>query len=202
MTPSRIVKPLEPAPLLNFGVRPSTRSPEHVLCAAIAPCQGCGGLFPDTDGPTHACIGASPGCWALYSEVLAKEYGEYRYPAVHQLTVHAYAAQHPGTPSRRSIQSVAGHLIGLYLVLDRGLNAKRATAMIREAIAQRGRFMWLEPPPSMGPLTVLDVAGATHLAGHVRLVEQWANSVWDAWAEHHETIRNWALMLRAEGKTA
>lgn len=92
----------------------------------------------------------------------------------------------PGTPSRRSIQSVAGHLIGLYLVLDRGLNAKRATAMIREAIAQRGRFMWLEPPPSMGPLTVLDVAGATHLAGHVRLVELWANSVWDAWAEHHE----------------
>jgi hypothetical protein len=167
-----------------------------------SPCPGCGGLFADTDGPTHAYIGASPGCWAVYGKVLAKEYGEYRYPAVHRLTVDAYAAQHPGTPSRRSIQSVAGHLISLYLVLKRGLDAKRATAAIREAVAQSGRFLWLEPPPSLGALTVLDVARAADLAEHVRLVEQWANSVWDAWAEHHETIRKWALMLLPEGKRA
>ena len=167
-----------------------------------SPCPGCGGLFPDTDGPTHAYIGASPGCWAAYGEVLAKEYGEYRYPPVHRLTVDTYAAQHPGSPSRRSIQSVAGHLISLYVVLERGFDAKRATAAIREAVAQRSRFVWLEPPPTLGAFTVLDVARATDLAEHVRLVEQWANSVWDAWGERHETIRKWALVVLPKGKKA
>ena len=77
---------------------------------AARPCAGCGALVPVTDGPTHPYIGASPGCWAIYGEVLAREYGEYAYPPVHRLTVDAYAAQHPGVPSRRSIQSVAIHL--------------------------------------------------------------------------------------------
>ena len=159
-----------------------------------ARCPGCGGLFPDSDGlgPAHAYLDASPGCWAVYGEVLAKEYGEYQYPAVHRLTVDAYAAQHPGTPSRQSIQSVAGHLISLHLVLERGANAKRATAAIRKATVQSDRFAWLEPPPSLGAFTVLDVAGAKDFDEHVRLVERWARSVWVAWAAHHETIRKWA----------
>jgi hypothetical protein len=116
--------------------------------------------------------------------------------------VDTYAAQHPGSPSRRSIQSVAGHLISLYVVLERGFDAKRATAAIREAVAQRSRFVWLEPPPTLGAFTVLDVARATDLAEHVRLVEQWANSVWDAWGERHETIRKWALVVLPKGKKA
>jgi uncharacterized protein (DUF885 family) len=34
-------------------------------------------------------IGASAGCWEIYGEILAKEFGEYRYPEpTHQLTVH------------------------------------------------------------------------------------------------------------------
>src|SRR5436190_1879442 len=41
------------------------------------PCIGCGVLTPDADGPTHPYLGASPGCWAVYGEVLAREYGEY-----------------------------------------------------------------------------------------------------------------------------
>ena len=86
----------------------------------IVLCPDCGALTPDVDGPTHPYVGASVGCWAMYGEVLAKEYGEYRYPSVHRLTVDAYSVQHPGTPSRRSIQSVAVHLVSLYLVLERG----------------------------------------------------------------------------------
>jgi len=100
---------------------------------------GCGGIFPDTDGPTHLYLGSSPGCWAVYSDVLAKEYGEYRYPEVHRLTVDAYAVQHPGTPSRRSIQSVAVHLISLYLMFERGLDAQKATAAIGWAVAHSTR---------------------------------------------------------------
>lgn len=124
--------------------------------------------------------------------MLAKEYGEYQYPAVHRLTVDAYAVQHPGSPSRQSIQSVAGHLVSLHLVLEGGASAKSATAAIRKAVAQSSRFVWLEPPSSLGAFTVLDVVGAKDFDEHVRLVEQWATSVWEAWAKHHETIRKWA----------
>jgi len=167
-----------------------------------SPCPGCGGVFPDvaTDGPSHAYLDASPGCWAVYSEVLAKEYGEYRYPAVHRLTVDTYSVQHPGMPSRQSIQSVAGHLISMYLVLERGLDAQKATEAIRWAVAQKDRFVWLEPPPSLGVLTILNVARATNLAEHERLVELWARLVWDAWAKHHKTVSEWAGA--PSGKTA
>jgi uncharacterized protein DUF5946 len=157
-----------------------------------SPCPGCHGIFPDTDGPTHAYISASPGCWAVYGDVLAKEYGEYQYPAVHRLTVDTYAVQHPGQPSRQSIQSVAGHLISLFLVLERGLDVQKATESLRWAATQKARFTWLQPPPSLGPLTILDVARAANLAEHTRIVELWAKSVWAAWADHHETIWEWA----------
>lgn len=161
---------------------------------AKSPCPGCGGLFPDTDAPgsAHAYLGASHGCWAVYCDILAKEYGEYKYPEVHRLTVDSYAAQHPGTPSRQSIQSVAGHLISLYLVLERGMNAKRATAAIRKAIEQSHHFMWLPPPPSLGALTVLDVVGAKNIDEHTSRVQQWARSVWETWTPHHQTIQKWA----------
>ena len=81
--------------------------------AKFEACFGCGALVPKKNGPTHQYIGASPGCWEIFGEVLAKEYEEYDYPPVHRLTVDAYAAQHPGTPSKKSIQSVAIHVIGL-----------------------------------------------------------------------------------------
>ena len=73
-------------------------SPDVEKITRIA-CTGCGALVPDTPGPTHRYIGASPQCWALFGEVLAREYSDFRYASVHQLTVDSYAAQHPGTPS-------------------------------------------------------------------------------------------------------
>ena len=30
-------------------------------------CPGCGALFPPYDGPAHKYLGASAGCWALFS---------------------------------------------------------------------------------------------------------------------------------------
>jgi len=52
--------------------------------------------------------------------VLAREYSEPAYFGVHQLTVDTYAVQHPGVAERRSIQSVALHLITLSLMVERG----------------------------------------------------------------------------------
>jgi len=46
------------------------------------------------DGPTHAHIGATASCWALYGEVLAREFENPDLFAIHQLAVDACAVQH------------------------------------------------------------------------------------------------------------
>lgn len=101
----------------------------------------------------------------------------------------AYAAQHPGTPSRRSIQSVAVHLVRLHLAVERDLRPKRANAAMQWALSGARDFVWLDPPASLGEVTVLDVLEAKDPAEHAERVRQWARSVWDAWSPHHETVR-------------
>jgi hypothetical protein len=75
-------------------------------------CYGCCTLVEDTNGATHEYIGAVAGCWAVFGEILAKEFNNpsYFYPA-HRFTVDTYAVQHPGVPNRKSIQSVNVHLV-------------------------------------------------------------------------------------------
>ena len=162
------------------------------LCSDSVLCPGCGALLPRSDGPTHAYVGASAGCWALFGEVMAREYGDYGYPEVHALTVDAYMAQHPGTPSRRSIHSVALHLIGLYLALERNYDARRVIAERQQLLKGGAPFTWLEPPADMGTLTIVDVHATPSLASHERAVRAWAASVWAAWSGHHAQIREWA----------
>lgn len=153
-------------------------------------CPGCGALVPDGHGLPHPYIGASPGCWDVYGRVLAKEYGEFGYPArTHRLTVDTYSVQHPGNPNRRAIQSVNLHLMSLCLVLEQGIGGLEATRKIEHILKHRRRFEWLEPPSPIGDTTVLDVVVAGNLSEHERLVEAWARNVWEAWAFHHARIR-------------
>jgi hypothetical protein len=147
-------------------------------------------VVPDISGPVHAYIDSAPGCWRAYGEVLAREYSDARCWSVHRLTVDAYAVQHPGKPSRRAIQSECGHLVSLCLVLERGGDPSSAASM-QLALRHRDSFRWLPPPESMGQLTVVDVAAARMPADHVRLVREWARCAWEAWADHHETVRGW-----------
>lgn len=159
-------------------------------------CPGCGALVPATDGPTHAYFGEAPGCWALFGEVLAREYGDARFGSAQHLTVDAYAAQHPGRPERRTIQSVAVHLIGLHLALEQSARPEGLARARQVAAARSDQFCWLEPPAGRGAVTVRDV----HAAGddpeaHGRMVREWAGAVWQAWAPHHARIRAWAAPL-------
>jgi hypothetical protein len=156
-------------------------------------CVGCGAVFEDVEGPTHRYIESSPGCWAVYGEVLAREYGDVFYGSLHRLSVDAYAVQHPGRPSPQSRQSVALHLMSLCLVLERGLEPARATAFLQTAAEPKGRFGWLEPPASRGAVTAKNVHGAGDAAEHRKLVRAWADSAWSSWSPHHATIRAWLL---------
>jgi hypothetical protein len=123
-------------------------------------CPGCGRLYPPSDA-THTHIGASPGCWTRYCELLALEYGDARLMRWHRLTADAYAAQHPGVPERRSAQSVHVHLAGLYLTLERGLVGK-IVARAMQRLADGRAHAWLEPPPlatAIGVPELIEAAG-------------------------------------------
>ena len=135
----------------------------------------------------------------MYCDVLGREYGDFRNPTWHRCTVDAYAAQHPGVPSRRSIQSVAGHLVALHLLLERGLEPGYVTRVLGAAAAasatRQAPFHWLDPPSFAGSRTVLDVAATEGIAAHERMVRAWAADVWAAWSPHHRTVRDWAAAL-------
>jgi len=161
-------------------------------------CPGCGGLFPDIQGPTHRYMASSPGCWAAYGEVLQREYSDPELMTVHRLSVDAYAAQHPGTPSRQSIQSVGLHLVRLYLQLE----GEVATPKANDAMLVLGRFkkemIWLEPPESLGDVTVADVVPCKGREEHKAAVRRWAQSVLAAWSVHRPTLERWAERWASE----
>lgn len=159
-------------------------------------CPGCGAEFPDIEGPTHRYMISSPGCWGAYGEVLAREYGDPAYFAVHRLTVDAYAVQHPGSTDRQSVQSVGVHLVRLCLVFEHGLRPEQANRAMLEAGRSKHLFTWLEPPDSPGPTTVADVVSATNVERHRELVRTWARHAWEAWSVHHPKIRAWLPEVR------
>jgi hypothetical protein len=160
----------------------------------LVPCFSCGASAPDIEGPSHKYMLSSPGCWSIYGEILARDYSDFQYPPVHRLVVDAYAVQHPGKPMRQAIQSVVVHLIGLYLSLEKGMEAKQATQAIGRATQFSEKFVWLDPPKNMGSITVADVAKTQTLEEYDRLGRDWARSAWEAWATYHGRIRKWSQL--------
>ncbi|MDC6363631.1 MULTISPECIES: DUF5946 family protein [Flavobacteriaceae] len=149
-------------------------------------CYGCGALVDHIEGVPHKYIGATQGCWDLYVQILAKEYGEYNYPELtHRLTVDTYAIQHPGMLGRQSKKSVNVHLASLYLVLVKNVGGKEATQKIGKLLAKKPEFEWLEPPFPNGQKTVLDVLPASNLGEHEQKVRAWAVNVWSCWNSKH-----------------
>ncbi len=152
------------------------------------PCFACGGLFPPTDGPTHKYMLSSPGCWAAYGAVLAREYeNAVLFGAVHLLTVGAYALQHPAdAKERRAVQSVWVHYASLYLVFEEKRSLAEAQAGMQTLV---GRNLALPGPvPDAFPVTVRDVVDAG-VEGHVEAVRRWALCAYQAWPQLKEPTR-------------
>jgi hypothetical protein len=155
-------------------------------------CPGCGLVLPAHTGPTHAYMGASAACWQLYQRLSAPPYARDPGTRPRRLAVDAYAVQHPGRPERRAVQSVAIHLMGLCVLLH-----PDGAASARSQSPATTELHWLTPPEPNGALTIADclaVPPEEHDAG----VEAWAESVWDAWSEHHDEVRGWLALRRRE----
>lgn len=68
-------------------------------------------------------------------------------------------------------------------MFERGATRQSATqAMAALIAANKGKFGWLEPPASIGALTVVDAVAARSDADLDRLVAEWARSAWEAWS--------------------
>jgi hypothetical protein len=145
-------------------------------------------LRPSALGVTHAYLGASASCWEMYGALLMREYSNPAYMAIHRSTVDTYAAQHPGKPESRTIQSINVHLVGLYLTLERALDPDFVRRIIGRLTQRKGELSWLEPPENLGAITVADVMKAVTPEEHREMVLAWARAVWTAWSPYHAEI--------------
>lgn len=160
-------------------------------------CSDCGvKLESRNTDVTHAYLGASGSCWRVYGEILAREYGNKDFMKFHRWTVDAYAAQHPGKPEPRTIQSINVHLLGLYLLVEKKCESTFVTAAMGKLIErEKQRFKWLTPPVQLGNVTVTDILSANTIEAHSAAVKKWASDIWDAWIEHHPAIRALATKI-------
>jgi hypothetical protein len=135
---------------------------------------------------------ASPGCWTMFTEIMAREFSDLRCWRGHQFTVDAYACQHVGKKEdKRALNSVNIHLAALHGIFEKGLSLSEAPKL-RSRFSQyyKGKDLlkWLEPPESIGELTVFELWDNETPDLHYEIAERWARSVWLSWSHQHERI--------------
>jgi hypothetical protein len=158
-------------------------------------CPGCGLQLPASGLPWDLGRNASPECWQLYGEVqgFALNHREL-VRDFHQLTVDAYAAQHPPPEPGGDVPpiSVAYALVGLHLALDRGVSGRKVRAQHQRMGKPDPSWPCLPAPERTGAMTVFDVATAGAMvdsaAGHAQAIRAWAAAVWQAWTAQHATV--------------
>ena len=140
-------------------------------------CPGCSIRLPALDGPTDPYGGASPSCWAMFCEVLARDYGGYGYLEAHQLVVDAYMAQHPAFSTAAGRRSVAVPLVGLLCALELGLSGQEVSRTIGRVFPEKQDVEAFEPVPWLGEITVASVHAARDLEEHTARAKVWAGAV-------------------------
>lgn len=145
-------------------------------------CFSCGGSYPASDGPTHRYMLSSPGCWAAYGTLLAREYQDTGlFAAVHRLTVDAYALQHPGDAAvGQARQSVWVHYAALHLAMEEALPPDAIPRVMQRLVGRP--FPDLPPFPATFATTLADVLRRP-ASEHVHAVRDWAQASFAAWAD-------------------
>ncbi|MBW3613506.1 MAG: nucleotidyltransferase family protein [Chloroflexi bacterium] len=180
------VTPVEPG-----GPIPDVDTPAD-LERVTEPCPGCAERYlPHVADETHPYIGASAACWATYGELLARELEDMAYGRMHRHSADVYAVQHPGHDDRRQRQSVALHLVAICQWLEHELPVELVNAITQRLARSDRVWPWLTPPASFA-MTVADVLQASTGEAHAALVRRWGIATWEAWSDHHDTVRDWA----------
>jgi uncharacterized protein DUF5946 len=167
---------------------------------ATEECIGCGAVVPWITGPVHRYMTSAPGCWAMYGELAAHFFSDVGWgEEERQNCADTFAVQHSGTPGPQAIQSVGGHLVGLYARLELGLTVDRAREVMRRGIIAKGFFRWLTPPSFRNTHTVAFMLAHQNDPARSR---EWAASAWQAWAAQHKQVRAWYETLARDHRPA
>jgi len=140
-------------------------------------CEGCGA---DIEGGTE-------GCDALMLNLTLRSTDERRL-VVRRVVMDAYALQHPQHQCQ-SAATTASHLLGLCCAVEHGGSLNIYSGM--KSWLHRAELPDLEAPEFLGEITILDVARATSLDGHIDTARKWAQCVWEAWYDYHDLVRGW-----------
>lgn len=163
-------------------------------------CPGCGLQLSAGDRAADHRVNASPGCLALYDEVVGFAYQHGQLMRLHQLTVDAYGAQHGGggTPPIR----LAYSLVGLHLALDHRLSGEEVRAAHMRMGKPASTWPRFASPGDVGPVTVQTVvdrgARSDSPAGHATAVDTWANQTWLAWSHQRAEVADLTRQLLAD----
>jgi hypothetical protein len=139
-----------------------------------------------------AVSGGRAGCQRLFDEVIAREFGDFRYAREHRLTVDAYSLQHPDE-YMRSAKSYAAHLTGAYIAVESGAVVAEANRAVQQWLGgSKALRRPAQPEPGQrGTLTIQHLHVATDPDDHLRRVREWARSAWAAWQAFHPTAKQW-----------
>lgn len=159
-------------------------------------CPGCGLLHVATGLDRPQDLFASGECADQYAAAVSCFYSDPGLVPLRQYVVDAYACQHPLATTRRGVQTTALCLMTLDLVLERGLNVALGSALHQEMMRKRPDvFVALAAPNLRTALTYRHLSAAPSQPAWGERAREWAQSVWDAWAEHHGQVRQWNQLL-------
>lgn len=151
-------------------------------------------------GPCLHCgapgAGGEEGCVRLFEEVIGREFSRVELFQVHRLTVDAYSMQHPDR-YMKSAKSGAAHLAGICWALEHD-GGPEVSRMLSRWLDGTPDLPTVSPPQPAhrGELTVRHVHEAPDTVQHISRVQEWAESVWAAWHEHHDQGRAWVEEAR------
>jgi hypothetical protein len=150
-------------------------------------CPGCGLELTTDDVPPTDRYNASPECWQLFGELTAYTMSKNDPAFIQQHCVDAYGAQHSGGETK-SI-TTAFSLVGLYLFLEHGYTGREVQQAHTTLGEQDRSWPELSPPDSPGEITVQKVLDANPEDERTRMIERWAESVWQTWEASHQWVR-------------
>lgn len=119
-------------------------------------------------------------CAAAFDLLLAREFSDPGYFAVHQLTVAAYRLEHPGGSSDHTLAT-------LLCVIRAGVDDGLDGPALRRYVGWATQRLRDDPPgavprpPGRARLGAIDVATARDAHEHCALVRSWAAEVREAW---------------------
>jgi hypothetical protein len=108
---------------------------------------------------------------------------------IHQHIVDAWGAQH-ATPEDKPLRLLFS-LVGLYLKIERGFTGREVQNAHRELARHNRKSASFVFPPNAGTVTAPDVMQHPEGEQRDRAIDQWCESVWNAWSGNGncETVR-------------